>query len=53
MTAEPASNELHVRHISRVINEEWGGDATVEDIVRLMLEIGWQPPTVVVRRSAE
>lgn len=40
----PDDFAFHVRLVSRRVNEQLGDDVTVDDLVRLMLDMGWQPP---------
>lgn len=36
--------EFHARLVERRVNELLGGDATIRELVALMVEMGWQPP---------
>lgn len=38
--------EFHVRLVEREVNARLGGDVTVRDLVRLMLDLGWSAPHV-------
>jgi hypothetical protein len=37
-------NRFHIKLIERRVNERLGGDATIGQIVELMIDMGWQPP---------
>lgn len=36
--------EFHVLRVEREVNSQLGGDATITDLVRLMIDMGWTPP---------
>jgi len=38
--------ETWPERIEYEVNRQFGGDATVGDIVRIMFQLGWTPPTV-------
>lgn len=35
---------FHARLVERRVNEVLGGDATIRELVVLMVEMGWTPP---------
>lgn len=47
----PDEFAFHVGLVSRLANARLSGEATIEDLVRLMLDMGWSPPTEA--RAAE
>jgi hypothetical protein len=41
---ETTDTAFHVLRVEREVNAQLGGDATITDLVRLMLSMGWTPP---------
>lgn len=45
--------QFHVKLVERRVNETLGGDATISELVNLMIEMGWQPPHRAVTEVVE
>lgn len=48
-----AMNRFHVKRVERRVNECLGGDATIGELVNIMIEMGWQPPHHAVSEVRE
>lgn len=46
-------NRFHVKRIERRVNECLSGEATVGELVNIMIEMGWQPPHRAVTEVCE
>lgn len=43
-TVDRVLTKFHVALVERRVNERFGGDATIRELLSLMIEMGWQPP---------